>query len=89
MSDIDFLPDKSKNRMELKIRKYKSELKLNRLIFLALTLLNLIVVMVLSFTGNGTETTYTMNLTYVRICIGLSFLTVLFSIAPIIKSIIE
>ena len=89
MSEIESLPDKSKHRMELKLKKYKSEIKLNRLIFLALSFVNLILVMVLSFTGSAVGSNYTLDLTYVRICIGISVLTVIFSVLPIIKSIIE
>lgn len=89
MSEIDLLPDKIKNRMEQKLKKYKSELKINRLIFLGLAFINLIVVMVLSFTGLATGSSYNMSLTYVQICILISALTVVFAIVPIIKHIID
>ena len=89
MENFDSLHDKTKIKMEARLKKYKSEIKLNRLIFLFLILVNLVVVMTLSFTGLAEGSKYTMDLNYVRICIGLSGLTLILSIAPIIKSILD
>ena len=89
MENLDSLPNKNKIKMEARLKKYKSEIKLNRLIFLFLILINLIIVMTLSFTGLAQGPKYTMDLNYVRICIALSVLTLILSIAPIIKSILD